>query len=102
MDRPCECRYIFGYPEEVVLAVDDERRRLRKAADRLARQLEEVREIAHEQAMHIRDLEQGLRVEVERTDAIRRQLYDTHQHLFAMKGQLRERARVSCWTVMSC
>ncbi|XP_071916246.1 uncharacterized protein [Coffea arabica] len=43
-NRPCECRHTFGYPDEVVLAVDDERRRLGKAADRLARQLEEARE----------------------------------------------------------
>ena len=91
--RSCECRHTYGYPDEVVLAVDDERRYLGKVADRLVRQLEEAREIGHGQAMRIRDLEQGVRVEVERTDALRRQLHDTHQHLFAMKRQLRERAR---------
>ena len=63
----------------VVLAVDDERRCLRKACDRLARQLEEAREIAHGQAMCVRDLERGLR--------------DAYQNLFAIKRQLRKRVR---------
>ncbi|XP_027184206.1 carboxyl-terminal-processing peptidase 1, chloroplastic-like [Coffea eugenioides] len=91
--RSCECRHTYGYPDEVVLAVDDERRYLGKAVDRLVRQLEEAREISHGQARSIRDLEQSLRVEVERTDTLHRQLHDTHQHLFTLKGQLRERAR---------
>ena len=49
--------------------------------------------MAHGQARHIREMEQSLREEGERTDAFHRQLHDTHQHLFAIKGQLRERAR---------
>ena len=43
--------------------------------------------------MRIKDVEQGLRDEEERTDDFSRQLHNTHQHLFAMKRQLRERAR---------
>ena len=42
-------------------------------------QLEEAREFSQGQALRIRDLEQDLR--------------DTHQHLFALKRQLREKAR---------
>ena len=91
--RPCECYYTYGYPDEVVLAVDDERCYLRRACDHLTRQLEEARERDYWQARRVRDLERSLRDEVERTDALRRQLHDTHQHLFALKGQLRERAR---------
>ena len=77
--RPCQCCYTYGYPDEVVLAVDDERRSLGVACDRLTRQQEEVREVGHGQALRIRDLERSLR--------------DTHQHLLAMRRQLRERAR---------
>ena len=101
MNRSCECRHSYGYPDEVVLAVDDEQRRLGKANDRLLRQLEEARGVAHGQALRIRELEQGLKDEEERTDAFRRQLHDTHRHLFSMKGQLRERVRELCWTVRS-
>ena len=91
--RPCECRLTYGYPDEVVLAVDDERRRLGKAVDRLTRQLEEARGVTHGQAIHLRELEQSLRDEEERTDSFRRQLHDMHLHLLAMKRQLRERVR---------
>nr|XP_027109315.1 uncharacterized protein LOC113729191 [Coffea arabica] len=84
--RPCRCWYTYSYPDEVVLAVDDERRSL-------ISQLEEAREVGHGQAMRIRDLERGLRDEMQRADALRRQLQDTHQHLFAVKSQLKERVR---------
>nr|XP_027090382.1 myosin-9-like [Coffea arabica] len=84
--RPCRCWYTYSYPDEVVLAVDDERRSL-------SSQLEEAREVGHEQPMRIRDLERGLRDEMQRVDALRRQLQDTHQHLFALKRQLKERVR---------
>ncbi|XP_027157377.1 uncharacterized protein LOC113758900 [Coffea eugenioides] len=84
--RPCRCWYTYSYPDEVVLAVDDERRSL-------ISQLEEAREVGHGQAMRIRDLERGLRDEMQRADALRRQLQDTHQHLFAVKRQLKERVR---------
>nr|XP_027122238.1 uncharacterized protein LOC113739200 [Coffea arabica] len=91
--RPCECRFTYGYPDEVVLAVDDERRRLGKAVDRLTRQLEEARGVTHGQAIHLREMEQSLRDEEERTDSFRRQLHNMHLHLLAMKRQLRERVR---------
>ena len=91
--RLCECRFTYGYPEEVVLAVDDERRRLGKAVDRLTIQLEEARGVTHGQAIHLREMEQSIRDEEEMTDSFRRQLHDTHLHLFAMKRQLRERVR---------
>ena len=91
--RPCECHLTYGYPDEVVLVVDDKRCHLGKAVDRLNRQLEEDRGVNHGQAIHLREMEQSLRDEEERTDFFRRQLHDTHLHLCAMKRQLRERVR---------
>ena len=57
MNRSCEYRHTYDYLDEVVLAVDDERRRLEKVTDRLARQLEEAREFDHRQVRRIGDLE---------------------------------------------
>ena len=84
-DRTCDCRHTYGYPDEVVLALDDERCRLGRANERMRRQLEEIQSTA-------RNFEWRLREEEARTDALRRQLQDTHQYLFALKRQLRERA----------
>ena len=77
--RPCACWYTYSYPDEVVLAMDDERYHLDQTVETLRAQLEEAREFSRWQALRVRDLERDLR--------------DTHQHLFAMKRQLRERAR---------
>ena len=72
-NRPCECRHTYRYPDEIVIAIDDERRRLGKAVDTLRVQLEEAREVGHGQAMCLRDLEAGLRVEEERPYTFGRQ-----------------------------
>ena len=75
------------------MAIDDERRHLGRTVDTLRAQLDEARGVSHAQAMRLRDLEMGLRAEEERTHTLGRQLEETHRHLFALKGQMRERAR---------
>ena len=77
--RPCACWYTYGYPDEIVLALDDERYHLDRTVETLREQLEEARQFSRWQALRVRGLERDLR--------------DTHQHLFSLKRQLRERAR---------
>ena len=60
------------------------------------RSLAEARHVGHGQAMRIRETEQSLREEEERTDAFRQQLHETQQHFLAMKRQMRERV----WGIM--
>ena len=49
--------------------------------------------------MCLHDLEAGLRAKEERTHTLGRQLEETHCHLFALKGQMRERA---CGIMRDC
>ena len=42
MHQLCECRHTYGYPDEIVMAIYDERHHLGKAVDTLKDQLEEV------------------------------------------------------------
>ena len=90
--RNCACRDTYAYLDTVVLSIDAERRRLGREMERLVEQLGEARAAMAGHVRALQEMEGRLRDEEERTDVLRCQLRDTHQHLFALRRQMRERA----------
>ena len=60
---PCDCWRIYSYPDRVVLAVDDERRRLAGANYRAQTEIQRMRGIMRMQADRIQELREDILME---------------------------------------
>ena len=82
----------FSYADHVVVAVLDERRRLRRAAARDHTELQRVRGIMRMQADRIRELQRDVAMEQERTNALREQLHVANGRLTRVVREVRDRS----------
>ena len=89
--RRCDCWKTYSYPDRVVLAVDDERKRLASANRRCQTEIERLRATLRDQGARIRELEASVLEEQQRTDAFREQAQATSGHLVRVVADIRDR-----------
>ncbi|XP_027114459.1 uncharacterized protein [Coffea arabica] len=91
--RPCDCWRTYLYPDRVVLAIDDERRRLAGANRRARIEIQRMRGIVRMQADRIQELQEDILMEQERTNAYREQLQAVNGRLTRVVREVNDRAR---------
>lgn len=89
--RRCDCWKTYSYPDRVVLALDDERRRLASANRRCQTEIERLRATLRDQEARIRELEASVLEEQQRTDAFHEQAQATTGRLMRVVAAIRDR-----------
>ena len=87
----CDCWKTYSYPDRVVLAVDDERRRLGSANRRCQTEIERLQAALRVHSARIRELEASVLEKQERTNAFREQAQATTSRLVRVVGDVRDR-----------
>ena len=90
--RRCECRHIYGYPNEVVLAVVKERKELARDNARLEAEVKQLKEANKMQAEQIKELEYDNVEGQERIDDLCAQLEETQERMVTRTMKVRTRA----------
>ena len=70
MTSRCDCWRIYSYPDQVVLAIVDERQRFGRANEEAHTRIQEMRRIVRMQNGRIRELESNVTGEQEQTNAL--------------------------------
>ena len=79
------------YPDRVILAVDDERRRLAGAYCRAQTEIQRMRGIMRMQADRIQEFREDILIEQERANAFREQLQAVNGRLTRVVREVRDR-----------
>ena len=90
--RHCECRHIYTYPNEVVLAVVKERKVLARDNTRLGFEMNYLKKTIEMQAERIKELEYDVVKGRERVDDLSAQLGEAQERMVKRARKVRNRA----------